>query len=117
MEDLTAPQNEFEQRLERRKNEVIDQVESDRRLLLGKPLFDLRTIYLAELDRNKLPYTELDTREKFIDMIVFLTRRRLETLWIAATAVRVASDEQLVSWLDKIDEIESDWQDVLLKGE
>ena len=117
MEDLTAPHNELELQLERRKTELIQQVESDRRILLGKSLFDLRTIYLAELDRNKLPYTELDTKEKFIDMIVFLTRRRLETLWIAATAVRVASEEQLSSWLDKVDEIEADWQDVLLKGD
>lgn len=114
MEDLTAPHNEFEKRLERRKNEIIEQVESDRRLLLGRSLFDLRAIYLAELERNKLPYTELDTKEKFIDMIVFLTRRRLETLWIAATAVRVVSEEQLASWLDKIDDIESDWQEKLI---
>lgn len=115
MEDLTAPHNELEQRLEARKNDVIAHVESDRRLLLGRSLFDLRSIYLAELDRNRLPYTELDTKEKFIDMIVFLTRRRLETLWIAATAVRVTSEEQLNSWLDRIGQIESDWQDVLLK--
>jgi hypothetical protein len=116
MGDLTAPHNELESRLEKRKNELIDQVESDRRLLLSKSLFDLRSIYLAELERNKLPYTELDTKEKFTDMIVFLTRRRLETLWIAATAVRVTSEEQLASWLAKLDEIESDWQEVLLTG-
>jgi len=114
MEDLTSPHNEFEKQLEQRKSEMIEQVESDRRLLLSKSLFDLRSIYLAELDRNKLPYTELDTKEKFIDMIVFLTRRRLETLWIAATAVRVSSEEQLASWLDKIEDIESDWQDMLM---
>ena len=117
MEDLTAPRNELEQKLEARKNEMIGQVESDRRLLLARSLFDLRSIYLAELDRNQLPYTELDTKEKFIDVIVFLTRRRLETLWIAATAVRVTSEEQLASWLEKIDEIESDWQDLLLRGD
>ena len=117
MEDLTAPHNEFERRLGERKGEVIDQVESDRRLLLGRSLFDLRSIYLAELERNKLPYTELDTKEKFIDMIVFLTRRRLETLWFAATGVRVTTEEQLASWLDRIDQIEADWQEVLLKGE
>lgn len=117
MEDLTAPHNELERRLETRKNEVIAQVESDRRLLSGRSLFDLRALYLAELERNKLPYTELDTKDKFIDMIVFLTRRRLETLWIAANAVRVTSEEQLASWMDKIDEIESDWQDKLLSPE
>ena len=115
MEDLTAPHNELEKRLEQRKNELIAQVESDRRLLLSQSLFDLRTVYLAELERNKLPYTELDTKEKFIDMIVFLERRKLETLWIAATAVRVASEEQLANWFEKIDEIEADWQEKLWK--
>jgi len=117
MEDLTAPHNEFELRLEKRKNDMIGQVESDRRILSGKSLFDLRSIYLAELDRNKLPYTELDTKEKFIDMIVFLTTRRLETLWIAATAIRVRSEDELNSWLDKVSEIDSDWQEKLLQGE
>lgn len=116
MEDLTAPHNELEQKLEARKNELVRQIESDRRLLSTRSLFELRSIYLAELDRNKLPYTELDTKEKFIDMIVFLTRRRLETLWIAATAVRVMTDDQLASWLAKVDEIEALWQDVLLGG-
>jgi len=117
MRDLTAPHNEFETRLETRKNDLISQVESDRRILSGKSLFDLRTIYLAELDKNKLPYTELDTKEKFIDMIVFLTTRRLETLWIAATAVRVKSEEELNSWLDRVLEIDADWQEKLLQGE
>lgn len=116
MEDLTAPHNELEQELERRKNDLIAQVESDRRLLLGQSLFDLRSVYLAELERNKLPYTELDTKEKFIDMIVFLERRKLETLWIAATAVRVNSEEQLKTWLEKVAEIEADWQEKLWKS-
>ena len=114
MEDLTSPHNELELGLERRKNDLVAQIESDRRLLASRSLFDLRSLYIAELERNELPYTELDTKEKFIDMIVFLTRRRLETLWIAATAVRVTSEDQLGSWMAKLDEIESDWQDKLL---
>ena len=116
MEDLTAPQNEFEETLEKRKIFLVAQVESDRRLLMSKSLFDLRTVYLAELDSNNLPYTELDTKEKFIDMIVFLAKRKLETLWLAATSVRVGSDEQLVSWLERIDEIGDDWQQKLWSG-
>ncbi len=114
MDKLTFPHNAFELSLEKRKNALAEQVESDRRLLISRSLFDLRTIYLAELDRNKLPYTELDTKEKFIDVIIFLTRRRLETLWIAATAVRVTSEEQLATWLERLDEIENDWQEKLL---
>lgn len=113
MEDLIIPQNEYEEELEKRKNFLVAQVESDRRLLISRSLFDLRTVYLAELDINNLPYTELDTKEKFIDMIVFLAKRKLETLWIAATSVRVCSDEQLASWLERIEAIGDDWQNKL----
>ncbi len=110
MEIFPAPVNEFESRLRARKDELVSQVESDRRLLERQSLFDIRAVYLAELEQNRLPYTELDTRQKFIDMIVFLTRRRLEVICIAAAEARVASEEELAACMARLDEVESDWQ-------
>ena len=115
--NLSAPKNEFESRLQLRKNDVVSRVELDSRVLEGQTLFDIRSVYLAELERNKLPYTELDTKAKFIDMIVFLTRRKLEAICIAAAEARVCSEEELARFMARIDEVEADWQEKLSSRE
>jgi hypothetical protein len=101
--------NEFVAALEARKAEILAAIEADREVLRERPLFDLRSVYLAELEKNKLPYTELDTKDKFIDLLVFMTRRKLETICISAAAARISSASELDACRKRLDEVAGEW--------
>ena len=117
MGDLTLPRNEHEEALENQKLDLLAKFEEDREKLKKHSLFELRRVYLAELEANNLPYTELDTKDKFIDLLIFLSRRRLECIQINAAEARVSSAEQLQPYLEQMLAVAEDWSAKVHSGE
>ena len=101
--------DEMRHRLLAAREQILRRVESVRDDLRRNSLFDLRRLYIAAMDQEKLPYTEFDTKDKFIDILVFLVKRRLDKAILHAPVKYERSDSGVAAATAELKEIVEEW--------